>query len=529
MTVSRDRDTVTAVTAVQAGKGPARDSVLLGKYRVEATLGFGGMGLVIRAHNLALDEKVAIKFLREDVQIDEEHVERFLREAKAAVRLKSEHVAKIRDVGTLEDGRPYMVMEFLEGLDLGRLLVDQGSIEPARAVDLVLQTCDGLAEAHALGIVHRDIKPTNLFVTRRRDGSELLKVLDFGISKAQAGTEMSLTQTSSVLGTPAYMSPEQMRSARTVDARSDIWALGTVLYELIEGRPPFEATNFAELCVMVTLEPCAPMSRAPELSAVMERCLAKSVADRYQNVAELAADLEPFAPDPGRAQRQVARIRRVLGLGGSWHESTPIPGTPLPHRRDSTPLPPVSGRHDATPTPRRDSTRLPPQARDATPMPRDGAANAFAPAPTVLVERAAHGVFKIVALLVVLFGVGIAGGLLLIDGGSTPPASSPGEAAATPSGSDRAHAATDAGLAATALADGSVAPSTELSGTEPTTDQRSNRPERPLKRFPPTRRQPFVRKPRTAVPPHPTPPPGPGNTAPVVKQCDPFDNSHGCE
>jgi eukaryotic-like serine/threonine-protein kinase len=522
--VSRDRDTVTEVTAVQAGKGPARDSILLGKYRVEATLGFGGMGLVLRAHNLALDETVAIKLLREDVQIDDEHVERFLREAKAAVRLKSEHVARIRDVGTLEDGRPYMVMELLDGLDLGRLLVDQGSVEPSRAVDFVLQACDAIAEAHALGIVHRDIKPTNLFVTQRRDGSELLKVLDFGISKAQSGAELSLTQTSSVLGTPAYMSPEQMRSARTVDPRTDIWALGTVLYELVEGRAPFEATNFAELCVMVTLEPFAPLSKAPELTAVIERCLAKSIEDRYQNVAELAADLESFAPDLARAQRQVARIRRVLALGGAWHEPTPLPGTPMPHRRDSAPM-----------AYRRDSTPMMPQARDSTPLD----AHAFAPAPTALIEPAGHGVLKIVALLVVLFGVGIAGGLLLIGGSSAPASEARPEdsAGAAPRATDE-HPATarEPGLATTERrtldaghSDGSAAES-RTSATEPhetaPADRSERTPERdrPLKRTPPKRRQPPQRKSRTS------PPPAGEATAPAAeKKCDPFDNAHGCE
>ena len=221
-----DPDTgVTAATdVVELGQGPPRDSIIAGKYRVESTLGFGGMGVVLAARHLQLDERVAIKVLRDDVTVDAEHVARFLREAQAAVRLKSEHVARILDVGTLPDGKPYMVMELLEGLDLGRLLQDQGQLARPLAVDLVLQTCDALAEAHAIGIVHRDIKPTNLFITSRRDGSPLLKVLDFGISKAQSTAELSLTQTSSMLGTPAYMSPEQMRSARNADARSDLWS-----------------------------------------------------------------------------------------------------------------------------------------------------------------------------------------------------------------------------------------------------------------------------------------------------------------
>jgi serine/threonine protein kinase len=316
---------VTAVTSVQVGKGPPRDTVLLGKYRVESTLGFGGMGLVLQAHNLALDEHVAIKILREDVQIDDDNITRFLREAKNAVRLKSEHVARIRDVGTFEDGRPYMVMELLEGQDLGKSLLDHGRLDTVRAADLILQTCDAIGEAHSLGIVHRDIKPTNLFVTKRRDGTDLLKVLDFGISKAQFGPDMSLTQTSSMLGTPAYMSPEQMRSARSVDSRSDIWSIGCVLYELVEGVLPFDASNFAELCVMVSIEPHAPIQHAPALAAIIDRCLAKSADARYQNVGQLAEALIPFASDPQRAQREVTRIQRMVANAPEHRDSTPLP------------------------------------------------------------------------------------------------------------------------------------------------------------------------------------------------------------
>ena len=167
----------------------------------------------------------------------------------------------------------------------------------------MLQTAEALAEAHSLGIVHRDVKPTNLFVTWRPDGSALIKVLDFGISKSPMGTDMQLTQTQSLLGTPAYMSPEQMRSARLVDSRSDIWSLGTVFYEALEGRRPFEAESFSEMCVKVAVDPPAPMVNTPPgLQQVILRCLAKSPEQRYATMAEFARDLIPFAQDQHQAR-----------------------------------------------------------------------------------------------------------------------------------------------------------------------------------------------------------------------------------
>ena len=310
--------------------------MFLGKYRVEEILGQGGMGIVARCTHLALNEQVAVKMLRHDVLMDEDATSRFMREAQAAVKLRSEYVARVSDVGTFENGVPYMVMEYLDGQDLGVLLEEQGKVAAQWATDLMLQTCEALAEAHSINIVHRDVKPTNLFVTWRPDGTSLIKVLDFGISKSPMGTDMQLTQTQSLLGTPAYMSPEQMRSARLVDQRTDIWSLGTVMYELLEGRRPFEADSFSEMCVKVAVDAPEPMIHTPpELAQVVLRCLAKSPEQRYPSMADLGRDLIPFARDPHAAQMMVERMFRMLGRNSnvSWEGAsmkTPVPG----HVRD---------------------------------------------------------------------------------------------------------------------------------------------------------------------------------------------------
>src|SRR5882724_4843576 len=219
---------------------PREGDVLAGKFRIERVLGVGGMGMVVSAMHIHLDERVAIKFLLPEALSNGEAVARFGREARAAVKIRSEHVARVTDVGALDTGAPYMVMELLRGQDLSQLLRDQGALSVHLAVLYVLQACEALAEAHAIGIVHRDLKPANLFLTSRADGSPCVKVLDFGISKVTSasgsGSDMGMTRTQSIMGSPLYMSPEQMASSRDVDQRADIWAVGCVLYELVWPR-----------------------------------------------------------------------------------------------------------------------------------------------------------------------------------------------------------------------------------------------------------------------------------------------------
>ena len=324
----------TKVDAVSVG------SVLAGKYRVDRILGEGGMGVVVAATHLQLEEPVAMKFLHAAVAKQPDLVARFQREAKAARKIKSEHVVKILDVGTLENGAPFMVMEYLAGTDLDRLVKNAGPQSVPNTVDYVLQACEALAEAHVQGMVHRDLKPANLFLAKRADQSALVKVLDFGISKVTGndGAELGVTKTNSaVLGSPLYMAPEQMRSLRGVDARTDISSLGVILYELLAGLPPFYATTLTELCATILQDP-APSVRAkrsdvaPGLDAAIHRCLEKDPSRRYPDVAALAIDLMPFASPVGRgAAERVIGVYRAAGVDRS---TPPLPSngpSPMAH------------------------------------------------------------------------------------------------------------------------------------------------------------------------------------------------------
>lgn len=302
----------------QADSSVRPGQILAEKYRVERVLGAGGMGVVVAATHLELDEPVALKFLHPEVAKDPSAFARFAREARASVKIKSEHVARTLDVGRLDDGSPYMVMEYLEGTDLSARLETVGPLPVTDAVDFLVQALDAVSEAHSLGIVHRDLKPSNLFVVRRNDGFEIVKVLDFGISKITGGT-MQMTSTAAVMGSPYYMSPEQMESAARADARSDIWALGVTLFELLCNQVPFSGQTLPEVCLRVVNQPLPAMlelrpSLPPGLAAVVERCVAKHPEDRFQNVAELARALAPFASE--RARHVVDRVSRVITQGG---------------------------------------------------------------------------------------------------------------------------------------------------------------------------------------------------------------------
>ena len=331
---------------------PREGEVIAGKYCVERVLGVGGVGIVVAAHHAQLDTKVAIKFLLPGMLENPEIVGRFAREARAAVRITSEHVARVLDVGTLENGAPYMVMEYLDGRDLAAVLQQRGPLPVEQAVEFVLQACVAVAEAHALGIVHRDLKPANLFCVKRTDGQLSIKVLDFGISKVLEATGQeasSFTRTNTMLGSPLYMSPEQMRGSKDVDTRADLWALGMILFELVAGRAAFQAGSVMELAIKVSSEaPPTIGSFRPDLPEGLEpvilKCLAKERDERFRNVAELAVALQPFAP--ARAKVLVDRISGILQSAGMSMSAIDVPPPPVARTRESArpalPAPPAT-------------------------------------------------------------------------------------------------------------------------------------------------------------------------------------------
>lgn len=296
---------------------PKEGDIVAGKYQVERVLGKGGMGVVVAARHTSLRQHVAVKFLLPKALTLPGAAERFLREARAAVAIKSEHVARVLDVGALESGEPYMVMEYLTGTDFGQLLKTRGPLPAREAVDYLLQASEALAEAHAVGVIHRDLKPGNLFLTSRADGSPLVKVLDFGLSKAMkpGEDEHSLTAPDIIVGSPHYMSPEQLKSLKQVDARTDVWALGVILYQLLSARRPFEADSLVGTCARIAADAPTPLRERKadvpaELEAIILRCLEKDLDKRVQSVADLARLLAPFGSE--RAPISVERIVRVL-------------------------------------------------------------------------------------------------------------------------------------------------------------------------------------------------------------------------
>jgi len=338
--------------------------VVAQKYRVDRFIGQGGMGVVVAGFHLELDQPVAIKFLISQSGLESEGAERFRREARAAAKIHSEHVARVFDIGLLDERVPYMVMELLHGNDLEQELERRRTLPIAEAVGYVLQAIDAVAEAHSAGIVHRDLKPTNLFLAQRADGSRIVKVLDFGISKSLGSgrqREVALTRTAAFVGSPLYMSPEQMRSARDVDARADVWALGAILYVMITGELPHPGNSLPEVCLAVMNTVPRPLKDflpdVPEaLEAILMKCLAKEAEQRYSSVAELAEQLLPFAPEWHLVVERATRLLGGASNGGSYppalvrSSNTPVVSSvssPRPSGSPMTDQPPLPSATEA--------------------------------------------------------------------------------------------------------------------------------------------------------------------------------------
>jgi serine/threonine protein kinase len=314
-------------------------STLNEKYRIERVLGVGGMGAVVAAQHLKLGETVAIKFLLPRAVGQGRHAQRFLREARAVSKMRSSHVARVFDVDVRRDGAPFIVMEHLTGETLAALVRRESPLAVERTVDAVLEACEAVAEAHSLGIVHRDLKPANLFVAQGAGDIGLMKVLDFGISKL-VGPDSGETETTTgegFVGSPPYMSPEQLTDPTRVDLRTDIWALGVILYECLTGKSPFKAENVVQVLALILQSRPLPAHELrvdvpPALGKTIERCMARERDARYPDVLSLARDLVAHGTDRGRRALGVieAVSRGHSKVTPSVRASDPTPTSTVP-------------------------------------------------------------------------------------------------------------------------------------------------------------------------------------------------------
>ncbi len=299
------------------------------KYDVQAIIGRGGMGVVVAARHLDLGRDVALKFLcssSNGTTNGDEMRARFRREAQISAKLRNEHITRVLDVGSFA-GASFMVMERLEGNDLRRRLREAGGKLPLNiAMNYVLQLCEGIAEAHAHGIVHRDLKPSNLFITHAPDGTDLLKILDFGISKWSDAEVGELTKDGMVLGSPKYMAPEQVFGATTIDTRADVWSIGAIFYQMLAGRTPYVETTLARFCQEIMSGPPPRLDTVADVpkavADVVERCFEQKPEDRMSSVAELAGALLDAIEEPGNSIRE--RLGAIMSSAGG---AFPVPSS----------------------------------------------------------------------------------------------------------------------------------------------------------------------------------------------------------
>ena len=298
------------------------------RYRVLRKIGEGGMGVLYACVDTVLTREVAVKLMRRSLIAEPQVSERLLREARLAAQLRS-HVAQVFDCGTLDSGEPYIVMELLSGRDLYAMLRESGPMSPPALCAAMLQVCVGLMEAHEKGIIHRDLKPENLFCATEPDGSTLLKIVDFGVSKQLSGRMRSMTNPTESVGSPQYMSPEQITTPSEVDARTDVWSLGVVMYELLTGALPFNGPNPAQICASVLSQPVPPISHfrddvPPALAFIVLRCLEKNREQRFASVAELADALRAFVNTGELPPNFAEGARAEAGM----RAETPVPVRP---------------------------------------------------------------------------------------------------------------------------------------------------------------------------------------------------------
>jgi serine/threonine protein kinase len=369
------------------------------------------MGFVVSALHVELRELVALKFLHAEALANPEIVARFATEARASVRIKSEHVARVFDVGTLPSGEPFMVMEHLKGKDLYEKLHDEGPFSIKVAVEYVIQVCEALAAAHSVGVVHRDIKPENLFLTQPAQGMNVVKVLDFGISKvALTGsafdTGLPLVRTMMPMGSPVYMSPEQIRGSEDIDCRTDIWSLGCVLYELLTGVAAFDAPSLTQLSATILEKDPVPMrDLSPEIpveiEAVVLKCLEKDAGRRFQNVAEFAIALYRFGPRRARLSAERCALLLKGPSGAAEFELPSLLPPSLDGGHDGRATNPTNPRVSAVPpslqplrtsTPAAISLREPAEVADGEQRPRSLARRLALPLAAVIAGLAG-GVF----------------------------------------------------------------------------------------------------------------------------------------
>jgi eukaryotic-like serine/threonine-protein kinase len=307
------------------------------RYRVSRKIGEGGMGVLYACFDTVLSREVAVKLMRRSLASEPLIAERLMREAMLAAQLRR-HVAQVFDCGMLRTGEPYIVMELLSGRDMYAALRESGPVTPEDLRALMLQVCDGLAEAHEKGIIHRDLKPENLFCATEADGTVVLKIVDFGVSKQVSGRRLrAQTNPGESVGSPQYMSPEQITTPGEVDARTDIWSLGVVMYELLTGALPFQGPGTGQICAAVLTESVPPIAQyrgdvPPALEFIVRRCLEKDRARRFANVLELSAALAALDANGGKAPSRLSRVRPRVS-SEALPELEPVEAVQRPRRR----------------------------------------------------------------------------------------------------------------------------------------------------------------------------------------------------